>query len=347
MSLTPTPTATSTNTPTATSTPTSTYMATYTATPTPTNTPTPTRIESEEASYFSSSTGGRVDNVRFADEDILAFDADSDTWSLYFDGSDVGLRRRDVNAFHVMDDGNILLSLNAPLTLRGVRYDDSDIIKFSATSLGYRTRGTFSMYLDGSDVQLNRGGEDIDAIALLDNGDIILSTLGTARVSGVAARDEDLLRFHPTQLGNHTAGTWSLYLDGSDLKLAHKNEDVWAVWADDNGQVELSTYRNYVIRSLGTNLRGDSDDIIHCDNLSVNGGQYQCELRRLWNGDDYGFGNELIDGYSLGPAFTAGVYSAEAEDELSDAAEMDDTQEDDVLDDDEYTEYLYLPIISQ
>jgi len=305
-----------------------------------------------KASYFSSSTGGRVDNIQFADEDIVAFDSYSDTWSLYFDGSDVGLRRKDVNAFHVMDDGNILLSLNAPLTLRGVRYDDSDIIKFTATSLGNRTRGTFSRYFDGSDVQLTTSGEDIDAIALLDNGDLVISTLGTARVAGVTARDEDLLRFHKSRLGNNTKGTWSLYLDGSDLKLAHKNEDIWAVWTTGHGEVDLSTYKNYSIHSLGTALQGDSDDIIHCTDLVGNGpseSKHQCQLSRLWNGDAYGLGNELIDGYSFGPALTEAVYSAnvDEEDELSDADQVDDTQDDDVLDDDEYTEHLYLPFISQ
>jgi len=70
------------------------------------------------------------------------------------------------------------------------------------------------MYLDGSDVQLTTGAEDIDAIARLANGDLVISTLGTARARGVTARDEDMLRFHKTRLGNRTEGIWSLYYLG-------------------------------------------------------------------------------------------------------------------------------------
>ena len=34
---------------------------------------------------------GNADGVSFRDEDIVAYDVNTGTWSLYFDGSDVGL----------------------------------------------------------------------------------------------------------------------------------------------------------------------------------------------------------------------------------------------------------------
>jgi|GEM_PF-725724 len=176
------------------------------------------------AYYMSSSTGGSVNGIRFADEDILAFDPLTHQWAIYFDGSDVGLRKWDVNAFYIMDNGDILLSFNKPKSIDGVTYDDSDIALFEPTSLGSRTRGTFDMYLDGSDVRLTTGGEDIDAIGFTPDGDLVISTLGTAKV-GFTARDEDLIRFNATRFGNNTLGTWERYFDGSDIKLSAKAED--------------------------------------------------------------------------------------------------------------------------
>ncbi|MEM8859807.1 MAG: S8 family serine peptidase, partial [Chloroflexota bacterium] len=75
-----------TNTPTSippTSTPTNTPVP-----PTPTSTPEP---GGGETIFVSSSSGGTVGGVSFADEDIIAYDTASATWSMFFDGSDVGL----------------------------------------------------------------------------------------------------------------------------------------------------------------------------------------------------------------------------------------------------------------
>jgi len=211
-----------------------------------------------------------------------------------------------------MDDGNLLLSLDGALTLEGVRYEAVDILKFTAASLGSNTDGTFSIYLDGSDVELTRDAENIDAIALLENGDLLISTLGTAQVSDVTAEDEDLLRLHQSGLDDETIDSWSLYLDGSAFNLSDETEDVWAVGASDDGRVEWSTYREYTIDSLGAELEGDSDDLIRCHNLTQGS---ECTLSRIWDGDDHDFGNELIDGYSIGPSLTHTIYQRVVDDD--------------------------------
>lgn len=42
--------------------------------------------------------------IAFADEDILAQNLETDAWTMYFDGSDVGITD-DVDAFGVLPDG--------------------------------------------------------------------------------------------------------------------------------------------------------------------------------------------------------------------------------------------------
>ena len=87
---------------------------------------------------------------------------------MHFDGSDVGLRSADINAVHINSDSSILMSLRSPKYVRGVgRVDDSDIIRFTPTSLGDVTSGSFSMFLDGSTVGLRTSAEGVDAISFL------------------------------------------------------------------------------------------------------------------------------------------------------------------------------------
>ncbi|MEM9775672.1 MAG: choice-of-anchor Q domain-containing protein, partial [Chloroflexota bacterium] len=188
--------------------------------------------------YLSSTSAGVVGSVSFTDEDIIAFDPSINTWSRYFDGSDVGLGGNpslDVDAFTLLDDGSILLSFAGGASIPDVgAIDDSDIIRFVPTKIGPKTEGSFEMYFDGSDVGLDVDKEDIDAVSVLEDGRIVISTLGAVQVlkqfgNTLNALDEDLIVFSPTSLGENTSGYFALYFDGSDIGLNTPQEDVWGV----------------------------------------------------------------------------------------------------------------------
>lgn len=172
-------------------------------------------------------------------QDIVQFDGTS--FSLFFDGSDVGLGWAKISAFDVISETEILLSFTDALTIEGLgSVDDSDIVKFEATSLGDITAGSFSLYFDGSDVGLSSNGEDIDALTGLPDGSLLISTTGNLKPAGtVIANDEDIVRFAPTSMGANTAGTFTQYLDGSDLALDGNDIDGFAINAD--GDLMLST----------------------------------------------------------------------------------------------------------
>lgn len=236
-----------------------------------------------------------MNGISFADEDILAYDMDSDIWSMYFDGSDVGLSgssARDVDAFHFMPDGSILLSFVGATNIPNVgSVDDSDIVRFVPTRLGTTTAGAFELYFDGSDVGLTRNGEDIDGIYVLPDGRILITTVGSVRVNGLRARDEDLLLFTPTQLGSNTSGTWQLYFDGSDIGLTQNAEDVSGVWQDANDDLYLTVRGEFRIPGVS----GDGSDIFVCSPASL-GSNTQCDSSMFWDGSAYGFGGENVDG---------------------------------------------------
>jgi uncharacterized protein YjiK len=203
--------------------------------------------------YFTLLGPTTVGGIAVQDEDVVFFNGS--TFSLAFDGSDVGITSLRIDAFARLDATRLLFSFDTPGAVPGIAgtTDDSDIVLFTATSLGGVTSGTFSMYFHGADVGLTTAGEDVDAVELLGNGRILISTLDIATVSGVTADDEDLMRFTPTQLGPVTAGTFFLYFDGTDVDLIDAGEDVdaAAVGAGAAQKIHLSAVANFSVTGAG------------------------------------------------------------------------------------------------
>ena len=211
--------------------------------------------------FFSLQAPATLSGTAFQDEDIIFYDAASQSFSTHFDGSDVGLSNLEIDAFDIISDTEILLSFKDATTIGGLSVDDSDIVLFTASQLGDTTAGSFSLFLDGSDVGLTTNGEDIDGVQLLEDGSVLVSTTGSARVTGLSSRsrDEDILQFTPTSTGNNTSGTWSLYLDGSDIGLANaSSEEIGALAVDSSGNLHLSTIGTFSV----PNASGNDEDIV-------------------------------------------------------------------------------------
>jgi len=305
------PTATASSTPTATftatsgpsSTPTKTPTATSTATSgpssTPTNTPTATSTPGGTGSgyYLSLAANQTVGGVRSADEDILYFDGS--TWSLFFDGSDVGAATADLTAFDLLDPDSLLMSFSSALTLNGLSVNPQDVVRFDASSLGSTTAGTFSMYLDGSDVGLDATSEKIDALDVLGDGRVLISTSGSPSVSGVTgAKDEDILAFTPVTLGDATSGSWAMYFDGSDVGLGEvSTEDVDALDVNTGGGLYLSTLGAF---DVGT-LTGGGEDVFVCNPISL-GDTSACSYAGtpFFDGSLWGLAGKNVDAFELG-----------------------------------------------
>ncbi len=236
--------------------------------------------------YFSLLSDQTVGGVAIANEDIVSFDGTK--FEVYFDGSDVELGSLTINAFDIIAPNEILFSFTTAATIGGISADDSDILRFTATALGSTTAGSWSMYFDGSDVGLSTNDEDVDAIHLLDDGTLLVSTLGAFSVPTLSGQDEDILRFKPTSLGPTTAGSWSMYFDGSNFGLADTNaEDVDAVAVKD-GDIYLSTLGNFAVAGVS----GADEDIFRftpsslSDNGNIVAGSYSNAL--FFDGSAYG-----------------------------------------------------------
>ncbi|MEM9774145.1 MAG: choice-of-anchor Q domain-containing protein [Chloroflexota bacterium] len=299
--------------------------------------------------FVSSTTSGNATGVSFTDEDIMMFNPATGTWARFFDGSDVGLAGNpafDVDAFTILDDGSLIFSFPLPGSLPGVgAFDDSDLIRFNPIQVGVNTAGTFSMYFDGSDVGLDTNKEDIDAVSVLDDGRIVLSTLGAGQVlkqfgNTLNVLDEDLFVFVPSSLGLNTSGYFQFYFDSSDINLDTPVEDVWGATVDEtNNDIYLTTLDAF---DTGV-VSGDLADIMRCRNFTggVNSGCVNQSVS--FNGSANDFAGERIDAIHVISANTGS--SLVATDEMfTDAVRLSDNEvisvEDDLSEDGETLEEL-------
>jgi len=177
-----------------------------------------------------------ADVVEFTPTSLGANTAGTFTWK--FDGSDVGLssNTEDIDTLYMMNDGTMLISTVDAFSVTGISGQDEDIIRFTATSWGSTTAGSWSWYFDGSDVGLStNANEDVDALWVDQTTTpypyLYLSTLGGFSVTGVSGANEDVFVFMPTALGSTTTGTFmsTLYMDGSLFGLSSYNVDAFDV----------------------------------------------------------------------------------------------------------------------
>ncbi len=289
--------------------------------------------------FVSAKSSGQAGGIKFRDEDILAYDLTHATWHMVFDGSKVGVTK-DVDAFHFLPDGTLLLSFNGPTDVPGLgKVDDSDIVRFIPTALGDHTAGSFAWYLRGQDVGLTTDGADIDAIGFTADGHLVVSTIGDFNMPNATGRDEDLFQLNNATFGNPSRGTWSQYFDGSAVGLA--NEDINSLWIDPTKPEFYLTVKDsfaFDRQHVGGN------DIFICT-LSQTGA---CSYRLFWVGAQHGYSAKHLDGVGIGalpPTFNPSVQAdAAAQANAADTASDDDSDD---LDVEEGNLRLFLPLVTK
>lgn len=222
----------------------------------------PVVVQQPTILYVTTPNAGNVRGLAYSPGDILAYNRQSDTWSVYFDASDVGLNKP-LADFVLLEDNSILMAFGSSVKLRNaanalVTYATQDVARFVPSSLGTATSGHFIVYFDGSDVTLSTSSEKIDALDRRADGVLLISTSGAAAVKNggvtLKAQDEDLLAFAPQTLGASTTGTWSIAFDGTAV-AGMGVENVSTVWHDAaTGDLYLTVTSNFTIGGVsGTN----------------------------------------------------------------------------------------------
>ena len=149
-------------------------------------------------------------------EDIVRYDAGN--WSMFFDGSDVGLGGTGgIDAFEILATNSVVVSIDGNARIPGLSGNQGGEDLLRCTGMfGPATICSWSQYFDGSDVRLR---DDVDG-AFVDGSSIYLTTAGAFSIGGpqnpLTGGGEDVFACLSATTGANTACTgYSLYFDGS------------------------------------------------------------------------------------------------------------------------------------
>ena len=136
---------------------------------------------------------------------------DGDGYELFFKGRDSGIPRGvRLDAIAVDGGGTLFFSIDVDAEIGGEVYRDDDVIVFD---------GGFDFFFKGQSSGVPPA-LDIDAIAILGGGDLVMSFDVGGTVDGINVGDEDLLIFD---------GNWGLFDDGENLSASFAPADLDAL----------------------------------------------------------------------------------------------------------------------
>ena len=107
-----------------------------------------------------------------------------------------------LDAVHILNDGDYLVSYHSEVTIGGLTFDDQHVVRYDVDS------DTTTSFHDYSGLFEQSSEADIDAFFLLPNGHHVFSNVGDARIGGLDFSDMDLVEFDPS------SGAVSLFFDG-------------------------------------------------------------------------------------------------------------------------------------
>lgn len=138
---------------------------------------------------LSTDGNATLGGIAIEDGDLVEYDPLTDSAVLIFDGSELfaDAGEKIVSVF-LHDNGRIVLSTDGNAELGGLSFESIDVVEYDPAA------DNASLLLDGSAVGLNA---TIDALHILENGHLALSTKGTATLGGLSFTDDDLVDYDP------------------------------------------------------------------------------------------------------------------------------------------------------
>ena len=156
---------------------------------------------------LSTANAATLGGLTFGNADVVEYDPVSDLATIFFD-ENLFAAGENIDAFHLLSDGTAPLSTAGPATLGGLTFADGDVARYDFAS------DTATLFFDED---LFSGSEDIDAIHLMNETTLRLSTVGNATLGGLAFADGDVVSY---DIGSDTATlvfSESLFANGAEI----------------------------------------------------------------------------------------------------------------------------------
>ena len=249
-------------------------------------------IAPDENIIMSTTNNSTIGGQAIDQDEAVEYDAIADTGTLFLDDATYDTNAN-TDAIHMLYYGNLVISTTGNEAIGGNAFLDGDLVEVSPTG----TPGVYEyvgIYFAESNFTAN---EDIDAVYVRDNGNIIISTDANATLPSCGGGnlnfgDDDLIEW---DIGSNCA---TLIINFSPLLSAcfdsggggNTDEDIWGVhYLDDDEDMVLISLRNDCTLD-GQNF--EDGDIILYDPSTGTASTYLDE-------SNFASGNEDINALSL------------------------------------------------
>lgn len=190
--------------------------------------------------YLAFEGNAIVDGELRTARDIISYEPENYVSGLF---ASIGVEPSSLDAFERVSDTHYYFSLRHHATIDGLDVAPGDVVQFLS--------GTHTLAFDGRGAGLP-DGVNVDAVAVADNGDLILSTDIHFASGGDTFSDSDLVRFDGTE--------FSVFVSASDLGVSDA--------ADLNG-ISIGTdsklYLSFAGRGTANNITFEANDILSAD----------------------------------------------------------------------------------
>jgi hypothetical protein len=180
--------------------------------------------------------------LTFTNGSVARYEDSTDTATLFFDEATFFGGSENVDAFELLPNGHMILSTTDPATLGGLGFGNGDLVDYDPVS------DIATLLFDDALFEA-AGSTDTDAVAVLPNGHILISTTGPQTLGGLGFRDGDVVEY------DILTGTTTLFF--SEDLFGGTDVEVDAFDVTDDGRIVLSTFENGVTLGGLTFRNGD------------------------------------------------------------------------------------------
>ena len=138
--------------------------------------------------YLSTASNATIGGLTFRDGDIVQYNPLTNSATLFF-SEDLFSTNVNVDGFSVLANGHYIISTVGNATLGGLTFRDGDLAEYNPVT------GTASLFFSENAFSAD---EDIDAVHVLSDGSILLSTRNGASIGGITFLDGDVVRYVPS-----------------------------------------------------------------------------------------------------------------------------------------------------
>lgn len=183
---------------------------------------------------ISTSETETLGNIKFEDGSLLEYDIATNKSRMILDEGEVFTGIADIDAACILNNGHIILSTVSTATIGDLTFDDGDLVEYdpdTQTAVLFFNEDLFG------------DNENIDAVSVLGNGHIILSTYDSAKLGGTLLDGGDLVEYDPlTEVG-------TLFFN-QDEHFSSVLPNIDAIHVLDNDNIILSTHSNATLGGI-------------------------------------------------------------------------------------------------